>query len=74
VNGDICENFAVSVVCHSCEARKSTTASAPPGFFEKRETTLLPPPRMLARPPPSNAGSGATSNLPFSLEVSWLSP
>src|SRR4051812_5253423 len=36
--------------------------------------TLLPPPRMLARPAPSNAGSGATSNLPFSLAVSWLSP
>src|SRR3954469_13175702 len=29
---------------------------------------------MLARPAPSNAGSGATSNLPLSFAVSWLSP
>ena len=62
------------MVCQPCDARKSTTASAPPGFFEKREMTLLPPPGMVARPAPSNAGSGATANLPFSFDVSWLSP
>ena len=64
----------MSVVCQSCEARKSTTASAPPGFFEYAEMTLLPPPRMLARPAPAYAGSGATANFPFSAFVSWLVP
>jgi hypothetical protein len=35
---------------------------------------LLPPPRIAAEPAPSNSGSGATSNLPLSLSVSWLRP
>ena len=39
--------------------------SAPPGFFEYTEMTMLWPPRIAALPPPSNAGYGATANLPL---------